>query len=676
MSQQMNLSEKKEYGMALVRGADMLDVVLLKKRISAIRNDLKKQHVQQHDKVVLLVSDDTFRLPAMWALLLNNITCVLAIPGPDENGFQNIVKQYPGAYILADQKHPSFFNSSKVIITGGNEETDSMVEEEINNAEKSIPFIVYAEQKERIITQAELDEFFNELDRCVSPSGKDCMLLADCIPYSRKALEMVWASSRGLTLVTGDLNEQFDFSKHTQDAGHQDMKFSLFYFGSYMESSEKNKYKLLFDTVQFADKNDFSAVWTPERHFNEFGGLYPNPSVLSSAIAVSTSRVQIRSGSLVSPLHHAARIAEDWALIDNLSDGRVGISFASGWQCDDFIFFPENYPQRHEYMLQQIDTVKRLWGGEKVNFRNGLNKEIQVAIFPKPVQKELPVWITVSGKTETFIDAGKMGANILTHLLWQDPDQLIEKIAEYRKSLRENGFDPYSRTVSIMVHTFLGENIEDVKNKVREPLKNYIRSSTQLIQSMAKSNADSADSKEIGGRYGTIDSEIPEHLMNELAEIAFARFFDQAGLLGTVEKSKEMIMRLKKYDVDEVACLIDFGLKGEEIKESLVHLNELRKLYDRKAASFYPVTITHCSLQTAENYKAGFRLADYFSTQKVIVVETDSFDKIQEAKPLSGKIQIMYDEDRGNDLKVCLKKNEYSDVPTDALFNETISEDF
>ncbi|WP_410968837.1 LLM class flavin-dependent oxidoreductase, partial [Salmonella sp. SAL4444] len=86
----------------------------------------------------------------------------------------------------------------------------------------------------------------------------------------------------------------------------------------------------------------------------------------------------MRSGSLVSPLHHSVRIAEDWALIDNLSNGRAAISFASGWQCDDFIFFPENYANRHQCMMDQIEIVKQLWQGEKILYKNGLGQPTQI----------------------------------------------------------------------------------------------------------------------------------------------------------------------------------------------------------------------------------------------------------------------------------------------------------
>src|SRR5436853_4088744 len=107
------------------------------------------------------------------------------------------------------------------------------------------------------------------------------------------------------------------------------MDFSLFYFASADGGESSEKYRLLIEGAKFADTHGFAAVWTPERHFHEFGGLYPNPSITSAAIAMITNNIQIRSGSVVAPLHTPIRIAEEWSVVDNLSKGRVAISFAS-----------------------------------------------------------------------------------------------------------------------------------------------------------------------------------------------------------------------------------------------------------------------------------------------------------------------------------------------------------
>jgi len=101
-------------------------------------------------------------------------------------------------------------------------------------------------------------------------------------------------------------------------------KFSLYFFGNYDAEYTNGKYDLLMDAAKHGDTNGYEAIWLPERHFDRFGGFSPNPSVLAAAISRETANLQIRGGSVVTPLHHPLRIAEEWALVDNLSEGRTG----------------------------------------------------------------------------------------------------------------------------------------------------------------------------------------------------------------------------------------------------------------------------------------------------------------------------------------------------------------
>ena len=105
--------------------------------------------------------------------------------------------------------------------------------------------------------------------------------------------------------------------------------FSLFYFGA-ESSANRNKYRLYLESAKFADVNKFEAIWTPERHFHNVGKLYPNPATLSAALSTITTNVKLRAGSVVVPLHDPIRVAEEWAVVDNLSQGRIGIAAASG----------------------------------------------------------------------------------------------------------------------------------------------------------------------------------------------------------------------------------------------------------------------------------------------------------------------------------------------------------
>lgn len=150
------------------------------------------------------------------------------------------------------------------------------------------------------------------------------------------------------------------------------MDFGLFYFADDSGALEADRYRLLLEGARFADENGFHAVWTPERHFHQFGGTYPNPSVTGAAIAATTSRVQVRAGSVVAPLHHPLRIAEEWSVVDNLSHGRAGVSFASGWHATDFALSPSTYQDRRTVMYERIEQVRALWRGEPIDVVDGL----------------------------------------------------------------------------------------------------------------------------------------------------------------------------------------------------------------------------------------------------------------------------------------------------------------
>ncbi|MFK4082528.1 MupA/Atu3671 family FMN-dependent luciferase-like monooxygenase [Kribbella sp. NPDC020789] len=339
------------------------------------------------------------------------------------------------------------------------------------------------------------------------------------------------------------------------------MDFSLFYFADYADDSHSDRYRLLLDGAQFADDNGFAAVWTPERHFHHFGGIYPNPSVTGAAVAATTRRVQIRAGSVVLPLQHPLRVAEEWSVVDNLSNGRAGISFAPGWGATDFALRPDRYADRKSIMKEEIDQVRRLWRGESLSVADGLGKTTEVRTFPRPVQPELPVWISSSGDIETFRLAGRLKTGVLTHLLTQQPEQLEEKIAAYREAAREES--GWAGHVVLMLHTFVGEDDDVVRGIVKPPLERYLRSSLELV---------------FGPRDGGVAAaqQLRPGDVEFMVERSFDRYFERDGLLGGTAKVRAAVERFRALGVDELACLIDFGVPREQVLNALKHLNELR----------------------------------------------------------------------------------------------------
>jgi natural product biosynthesis luciferase-like monooxygenase protein len=349
--------------------------------------------------------------------------------------------------------------------------------------------------------------------------------------------------------------------------GPKGMEFGLIFFSASEPGGAGDAYRLVIEAAKFADRHGFSAVWIPERHFTKDGHLYPNPAVIQAALARETEHVHLRAGSVVLPLHHPARVAEEWAVVDNLSGGRVGISFASGWHPNDFALAPDRYAERHVAMVEGIQAVRKLWRGEPITAVNGEGKPVELRTFPRPVQPELPVWVTAAGNPRTFAAAGEIGAHVLTHLFNQGAEELAEKIEIYRNALRRNGHDPNAGHVAVMVHSFVVGDAADVAAKVRPAFASYLESASYLLDAIASSRGQKIDLC----RMSRADIE-------DYARFVFDRLVSSGRVLfGTPETCSELVTRLRSAGVDELACQLDFGVDVDSTLESLTHLNRLKE---------------------------------------------------------------------------------------------------
>lgn len=417
-----------------------------------------------------------------------------------------------------------------------------------------------------VVTHANVASFLAAMDRVVEPGGT--WLAVTSLSFDISVLELFWTLSRGAhVVVQGD-------EERTSMAGEGGTAFSLFHWGN-DDGEGRDKYRLLLESSRFADAHGFRAVWTPERHFHAFGGPYPNPAVTGAAVAAVTRNLDVRAGSCVAPLHHPLRIAEEWAVVDNLTAGRAGLAIASGWQPEDFVLRPEAAPPKNRAaMVEAIGTLRRLWRGEAVEFDGPLGPQ-RVLSQPRPVSRELPVWVTTAGNPDTWREAGRLGAHVLTHLLGQTVDEVRDKVALYHAALREAGHDPARFQVTLMLHTYLAGTRERAREAAREPMKAYLRSAAALIKGYAWAFP---AFKKPEGAASPADLDLrslsPEE-MDAILDFAFERYFQDQGLFGTVEDALARVAQVRAAGVTEVACLIDYGLPADMVLEGLKPLAEV-----------------------------------------------------------------------------------------------------
>jgi natural product biosynthesis luciferase-like monooxygenase protein len=503
------------------------------------------------------------------------------------------------AYMVEDSKVPVLLTQSRVDLPKHNAAVIKLDTDWASIATESaepfdggaqpqhLAYVIYTsgstgKPKGVMVEHRNVVNFFAGMDHHLGEDQPGTWLAVTSLSFDISVLELCWTLARGYHVVIATGEERSGAAPRGAHAARP-LDFSLFYFSADEAEGQgeasHDKYKLLLEGAKYGDQHGFSAVWTPERHFHAFGGLYPNPAVAGAAIAAVTERIKIRAGSVVLPLHHPLRVAEEWSVVDNISKGRVGISFASGWQPNDFVLKPENFADNKNIMLRNIETVRKLWRGEKCSFPGATGTDVEVGILPRPVQKELPYWVTSAGNPETFIAAGKLGANVLTHLLGQTVEELDGKLAAYRKAWKDAGH-PGEGYVTLMLHSFVGPDEAAVREKVKQPLIDYLKTSLNLVKQYAwsfpafkkREGMDDANSTASVDLQSLNDEE-----MQGLLEHSFNRYYETSGLFGTPESCLKQVDAIKAIGVDEVACLIDFGVDSASVLSHLEFLNELRK---------------------------------------------------------------------------------------------------
>ena len=417
--------------------------------------------------------------------------------------------------------------------------------------------------------------FFAGMDARIDHAAGSVWLAVTSLSFDISVLELFWTLSRGFTLVLTSDEDRMMVSGGSLAISEKPMEFSLFYWGN-DDGPGPRKYELLLEGAKFADTHGFKAVWTPERHFHAFGGPYPNPSVTGAAVAAVTKNIDVRSGSVVAPLHHPLRIAEEWAVIDNLTNGRAGLGIASGWHPVDFVLRPENAPPNNKAaMFDTIDKVRRLWRGEEVAFDRGNGEMVPVQSLPRPVSKELPLWLTIAGNPDTWREAGEIGANVLTHLLGQSIDEVAGKIRIYHEALRKAGHDPKDFAVTLMLHSYVARTREIARETARGPMKSYLLAAAGLVKQYAWAFPAFKKPKGVSNPMDIDLRTLSQDEVDGILDYAFNRYFEESGLFGTVEDCLRRVEHLKTIGVTEIGCLIDYGIPTNLVLEGLFPLAEV-----------------------------------------------------------------------------------------------------
>lgn len=156
-------------------------------------------------------------------------------------------------------------------------------------------------------------------------------------------------------------------------------------------------YREALEEVVLAEELGFDSVWMEEHHGVK-DHYWPSPLLVLAGFATRTSRIRLGTDVLVLPFYHPVKVAEDAAMLDVISNGRLTLGVAIGYRPDEFAMFDARLEQRGTRFEEQIAIVRRLWTEDRVSYQGRFYTLNDVCIEPKPVQAGgVPIWIGAWG---------------------------------------------------------------------------------------------------------------------------------------------------------------------------------------------------------------------------------------------------------------------------------------
>jgi alkanesulfonate monooxygenase SsuD/methylene tetrahydromethanopterin reductase-like flavin-dependent oxidoreductase (luciferase family) len=323
------------------------------------------------------------------------------------------------------------------------------------------------------------------------------------------------------------------------------MKFGVLLFFSWPERrvSLATVYQRALERAEVMDQTGYDAVWLAEHHFTSFS-VCPAVHMMATQVAARTRRLRIGTGISLVPFYHPLRLAEEVAMLDVLSGGRVNWGAGRGYQHTEYTAF--NVPPRESYQIfrEYLQVVRQAWTMPRLTYQGKYFQCHDVEVLPKPIQQpHPPIWLAASS-AESITWAGSQGYSILLDPVGSHQQMQLKRML-YKEQLESHGFSIAGRDIPIARLICVDDTFEQAQRTARRGLEWYVRShkapGLQYIDTGSELN-----------RRRTDIFTTPFTLSVE-AEIAW--FLNEATICGTPEACVEHICRLRDdIPLDYLLC--------------------------------------------------------------------------------------------------------------------------
>jgi alkanesulfonate monooxygenase SsuD/methylene tetrahydromethanopterin reductase-like flavin-dependent oxidoreductase (luciferase family) len=225
-------------------------------------------------------------------------------------------------------------------------------------------------------------------------------------------------------------------------------------------------YRGYVDTMAYADECGFDWIGCNEHHFSPYG-MMSNPNIIAGALAYRTKRAKIAVVGNLVPLNNPVRIAEEYAMIDCMTGGRLVAGLMRGIP-HEYIAYNIPPSESWERQREAVALIKRAWTEPEPFGWEGKHYQFRaVSIWPRPYQKPYPRIVVSATTIDSARFAAEAGATMGMVLLADYPSAK-ETIRVYRETAREHGWEPTADDILIGMHCCIAETDDEARHWLRE----------------------------------------------------------------------------------------------------------------------------------------------------------------------------------------------------------------
>ena len=306
--------------------------------------------------------------------------------------------------------------------------------------------------------------------------------------------------------------------------------------------TERQRYKDIMAQIDLGDELGFDTVWLGELHFSRAFSILADPLMVLAAAAQRTTRIRLGTAVTLLPLHNPVKIAEEAAIADILSDGRLELGCGRGTAPLHYEGYAIPQEESRERFEEALDFILKAWTNDSFSYEGKHFRAHDLSVVPRPVQSPHPPVRIAANSPDTFPFSGRRKLAIFATPLINPPDKLKEGLAVYRETLPAG--TPGDTALAFPVH--VAASRAQARQDCEAGLLRFLREAAERLRPLGQTDIKSFEAF--------------RQVLARIERIKYEDFDLEMGVFGDPDYCVDRVRALRReYGMDEFICYFNQG---------------------------------------------------------------------------------------------------------------------